>query len=267
MRIVSWNVRRAKSESGVWPLLSQFDPDIALLQEVGSFPPDIGSNFKNELRPATTKNGTAQKFGTAILTKGRFLDDLKLSSKYGWVNAERDYFNGNIVGSVVAVPGHGTYNVVSVYSPAWPVNEDRINGIDVSAVKLSQNPQVWVTEILWSLLQHTMPNSAEDWIVGGDFNSSETFDYLWKGGPRGNKEIIDRMAGLNLRECLRGFKGELIPTFRNPRNGKVIHQLDHVYVSLPLYERIENSAVGDESAVFSNSLSDHLPIVTDFRNQ
>jgi hypothetical protein len=34
----------------------------------------------------------------------------------------------------------------------------------------------------------------EPWVFAGDFNLSETFD-LWRGGPRGNLECLNRMGG------------------------------------------------------------------------
>ena len=109
-----------------------------------------------------------------------------------------------------------------------------------------------------------MPLSDDQWIVGGDFNSSETFDYLWKGGPHGNREILERMNDLGLTECLKGYNGELIPTFRNPRNGKIIHQLDHLFISDGLRSSLERCVTGDASRVFGESLSDHLPVIGDF---
>ena len=62
---------------------------------------------------------------------------------------------------------------------------------------------MWATEIIWSALKNTISNK-EQWIVGGDYNSSETFDKDWqdkhgiKFGIRssGNKEILNRMHRL-----------------------------------------------------------------------
>lgn len=52
--------------------------------------------------------------------------------------------------------------------------------------------------------------AEEPLIVAGDLNSSETFD-LRRGGPRGNREIIDRMNALGFYDCLRMFRGEPMP--------------------------------------------------------
>ena len=43
--------------------------------------------------------------------------------------------------------------------------------------------------------------AEEPFIVAGDLNSSETFDYLWHGDPSGNREIMDRMNALGFYDC------------------------------------------------------------------
>lgn len=106
--------------------------------------------------------------------------------------------------------------------------------------------------------------NSENWIVAGDFNSSVTFDFLWGKKPRGNQELINRLNSIGLTECLKYYSGKLTPTFRNPKGGKVIHQIDHMYVSKPLLQSVTKSYVGGSTKIFGDSISDHLPIVTDF---
>jgi endonuclease/exonuclease/phosphatase family metal-dependent hydrolase len=99
--------------------------------------------------------------------------------------------------------------------------------------------------------------------VAGDFNSSETFD---SPKPRGNREFMERMNGLGLTEGLRACTGQLTPTFRTPRGGFVVHQLDHLYVTEALRRHLTECGVGSAQRVFESArpLSDHLPIVADF---
>lgn len=97
---------------------------------------------------------------------------------------------------------------------------------DLREIKLTQSPKLWVTELLWAALRDAAP--GEPWIVGGDLNSSETLDNMWKRGPHGNREIQDRMRAPGLFESLRG-DGPSVPTFRNPREKYVVHQLDHLF--------------------------------------
>ena len=55
---------------------------------------------------------------------------------------------------------------------------------------------------------------------------------------------------------------KVIPTFRNPNGGKIIHQIDHVYISEGLFSNLTSSNVLSELGVFENKLSDHYPILT-----
>ena len=72
------------------------------------------------------------------------------------------------------------------------------------------------------------------------------------------------MQALGFVECLAGYEMKLIPTYKNAKNGKIIHQLDHVYATANLYKAMSKAYVIDDSNVFENSLSDHLPIVADY---
>jgi len=264
LRVLSWNVRKAKKDSLVWDIISQANPDIITLQEVISVPDFIKDVYSIHLKKATSKNGKKQIFSTGLLVKGEISKDLPLSSEFEWVNTELDFFNGNLLSCVAKIENLFPINVVSVYSPAWPVDKERLKNIDVSSVKLILNPDVWCTEILWSALKNNSGIKNEKWVVAGDFNSSLTFDYLWPGGPSGNKEIIDRMNSIGFTECLNSYTGKLTPTFRNPKGGKIIHQIDHMYVTEYLHSSLTKSFVGDSFDVFEKSISDHLPIISDF---
>jgi hypothetical protein len=87
---------------------------------------------------------------------------------------------------------------------------------------------------------------------------------MWGKEPRGNQEIIDRMNSIGLTECLYHHSGKLVPTFKNAKGGKIIHQMDHVYVSEKLLKTMKNSYIEDSLQVFEQSISDHYPIITEF---
>jgi endonuclease/exonuclease/phosphatase family metal-dependent hydrolase len=133
--------------------------------------------------------------------------------------------------------------------------------VDTSPVKLKLDPDVWVGDILWAGLKHQI-TSDDPWLIGGDFNLSETFDWRPKG-PRGNKEFLDRMADLGLVECLRKITGCVTPTFRNTDGQAVKHQLDHLFVTRQLAHALTGCSIGSQERVFSG-LSDHLPVIADF---
>lgn len=261
-----WNVRRAnKKRNNVWDYFLEIAPDIALLQEVGTLPPSITSNYSLLERKAYARGGKHQKFHTSLLVNGLLMCPLNFATQWAWVNEELQNYSGNIVAAQISLVSGKVLKVVSVYSPAWPVFErEKLKEIDASSIQLKNNPDVWLTEILYAAL--SSQNIKEvPWIVAGDLNSSVTFDTMWKGGPRGNQEIQDRMVALGLTECLRHFQGKLCPTFRNPSNNQVVHQMDHLFVSNAMIEKLSSCVTGDANRVFGGSLSDHLPIIAEFR--
>ena len=262
IRIVSWNIRRAnKKNTLLWNKIFSFNADILLLQEVTSFPKQIYDIYKIKARKAVTKNGNIQRFHTAVLVKHEIDAEIKLFSKLDWVNKELTFFNGNLVACRVNL-NNKYFNIISVYSPAWPVKMSKIKQFDISQVKLENNPDVWCTEILWDALKNVMPLNKLPWIVGGDFNSSPTFDMTFGSG---NQEIIDRMYSLGFKECLKEYNGKLTPTFKNPKGGKIIHQIDHLYTSNDIFKNLKYCNVIDQQEIFQKSLSDHLPIVANFQ--
>jgi hypothetical protein len=264
MRVVVWNMRKATKASPAWEYLLELAPDLALLQEVGSVPETVGHTYQRVARRAARKTEGSQKFSTAVLAKGEVGPSIPLSSEWTWVNQELGRFAGNLVAELVTLANRSCLRALSAYSPAWPVAYGRLTGVDISQVKLLHSPDVWVTELLWAALRGHRINEGPPWLVGGDLNCSETFDDMWPHGPHGNREVLDRMGALGLTECLRHVNGDVVPTFRNPRGGKVIHQMDHLFVSGSLLERLTSCETGDADRVFKQSLSDHLPIIADF---
>ncbi len=265
-RIVAWNCRRAALKSGAWDYLLELDPDVALLQEVGAVPPRVSDVYTSAEATPVTRTGRPQRFRTAVLVRGEIAGDVELPAPSGWVARELAFFMGNFVAKRVTLRNGLDLKVISAHSPAFPIDWSRLKGVDTTGIQLTQNRDVWATEILWASLG-SMGIAADDpFVVGGDFNSSETFDTLWAGGPRGNREFIERMNALGLHECLRTFQGQLTPTFRSPRGGSVIHQLDHLYVTSALLGKLVRCDVDSADRVFgaTPTLSDHLPIVADF---
>jgi len=263
-RVVTWNCNCANGGSGVWDYLLEIAPDVALLQEVSDIPNKVHSAYEYLMYKATKNDGSPQRFSTALLVKGRSGKKLLLPAPAKWVEEELQRFSGNFVAREILPDNGPPMKAISVYSPAWPVDRRRLSGIDVTGVRLTQNRDIWVSDLLWSSLQHLRSDLDQPWIVAGDFNLSETFD-LWRGGPRGNREYLDRMAALGFIECLRQSQGKLTPTFRNTGNGAIKHQMDHLFVTPVLAEQLIACHTGSPERVFNAGLSDHLPIVADFQ--
>jgi exonuclease III len=262
LKVVCWNVKRAKKEKDIlWNKILSFDADILLLQEVISFPQQILDSYEIQERKATKKNGSDQLFSTALLVKAEICSEIKLFSKHDWVNKELDFFKGNLIAFKIRFKDN-YLNVVSIYSPAWEIDRERLKGIDISEVKLEKNPDIWCTEVFRDALKNIMSVDNHSWIIGGDLNASSTFDKTFSSG---NQEILDRYYALGLKECLKEYNGKLTPTFKNTNGGKVIHQMDHLFTSNDLFENLENCYITEQNEIFDNNLSDHLPIIANFK--
>jgi len=265
LRICTWNMRRATNTSdAAWAYLESLNPDVALLQEINSIPNAVSSRYAVLQRRAHGKSGKPQHCSTAVLVRGTIEKAITLSSSWDWVNDELQRFDGNLVSAEVALDSGELLRVMSVYSPAWPIDTTRLKDVDISRIKLIHSSKVWGTELMWDALRNVQRDETP-WIVAGDLNSSITFDKHRGGGPGGNQEIQDRMSDLGFVECLRSWQGKLTPTFKNPNGGKVIHQIDHLFASDPLSGKLARCFTGDPAKVFVERLSDHLPIIADFQ--
>lgn len=265
-RVVTWNCRRASAASGLWDYLLELDPDVALLQDFGSVPDRVRSQYTHAMNVKPPAANRAPRHMTGVLVKSADVEDLPLPAPNEWVARELENMGEFLNAKVVTLSGGIRLKVISVYSPAFPIDPERLKGIDTSSIQLTQSRDLWVTELMWAALTSMKVSEEEPVVVGGDLNSSETFDILWRGGPRGNREIMDRMNALGFYDCLRMFKGELTPTFRTPRGGQLVHQLDHLYVTPLLLSRLAWCDIGSITRIFEAkpTLSDHLPIVADF---
>jgi len=260
MRVVTWNCRRSTKEKDIWKHVQELSPNILLLEEVSSFPKWIENNYIYKYERSITKNNTKQRFGNLLAHNGEKIQEIELTTELAWVNKEIKKFKGNLLSYNIKLNSNAL-NLISVYSPAWPLNSDILNQEQIGSVKLTQNRELWLADLLWYALKCNINNNL-NYIIGGDFNLSTTFD-SWGKYPRGNQEYLDRMRDIGLIECLKKFHGELVPTFKDPSNGKIIHQMDHLFVTSNLYLKLSNCCVGDREYIFGNKLSDHLPIIAD----
>jgi len=258
-RIVTWN---CNGRAAIWDYLLDLHADVALLQEVGPIPERVRQVYDLRLATPKTKTGRPQRFKTALLVRGTIGEPLSMPAPIDWVAKELDYFSGNLPAYSIELADGTALRTICVYSPAWPVDRLRLEGLDLSGVKLSQNPDVWVMDLLWASLNCQRFDPLVNWVIAGDFNSSETFDQ-WPGGPRGNREYLDKMASLGLVECLRQQKGRVTPTFRDPKGHGINHQTDHLFVTSQMAALLVRCETGSPEQVFG-LLSDHLPIVADF---
>jgi exonuclease III len=265
MRVVSWNIRRAATEpkQRAWTYLADLEPDVVLLQEVGDIPASFLDQHSVLHRLAIGKTGRPQRFGSALLVRHGPLTEVALMAPLTWVNDELNRLGGFVVAGQANVLGTEAV-VVSVHSPAWYLDRPRLSLVDVGDVRLTQNSDVWVADLVLAAIRPLVAESRQV-LVGGDFNLSKTFD-AWRRGGRGNQEYLDRMAALSVVECLAGFRGRLTPTFRNPKGGRVVHQIDHLFASTKFAEQLRSCDVPPAENIFQQGQSDHLPIIADFND-
>lgn len=252
MRVVAWNMNAM--DRG-WSYLWELDPDIALLSEVKSVELDQ-EGYSIVSKRAARRTREPQRFSTALVTRAP-VTSTRLETPWEWVDQELESMRGNFV-----TGSHGELNLISAYSPAWPImKRQQLAEIPTaSEVKLKHNPELWGTELLWAMLK--AQDLSKPWVVGGDLNACETFD-LWNAKPRGNRELLDRMEHLGFTELLRASAGEIVPTYYNSKTKQVRNQMDHLWVTQDLAARVVRCVVGDADIVFGEKLSDHLPIIAD----
>jgi exonuclease III len=245
-----------------WPLLRDLEPDVALIQEVRSVPDDVASSYQIVRRHAVRRSGQPQNFSTAILVNGSVDHELELSSPWPWVDTQLDKFDGIFVSASTKISDL-KINVLSVHSPYWRIlSSSELSLIEGSdQVKRENNPHLGGVDLLWAALKER--TAVGTWMVGGDVNVCETFD-SWGPRPRGSREFLDRMRDLGLTEVLREAQGQLTPTYRKFKTGECRNQMDYLWVSKDLANRLVSCEVGDPDVVFAKGLSDHLPIIAEF---
>ena len=263
MKVLTWNVNKAgESRRELWQMVQREDADIVLLQEVSGIPGWIRNQYQCHVISPRYFEGHNAPFSSAVLSKGSINATRYLESELEWVNKIYSERYGWIVGCEITLACGELFRVVAVHSPAFPIPRDQWTDVDVSAVKLTKNPELWFTEILWALLRSAGISDDTNWIVGGDLNSSVKFD---EPKDRGNREIVGRLNALGLTDCLSHYHGGAVPTFQH--SGKSIeHQLDYCYVNAPMLERLTQARVPSAEDVFHRRprLSDHLPILCEF---
>lgn len=288
MRVLTWNTtgaaipKNGNLAADKWKVLLKLNPDIAVLQEVFGVPECVRDVYHVEYQKATFFADRKANFGTAVLARKpdwTVGPEVSWESEYRWVNQIQETFPGWLIGRKIGSKwGGDNYSVVAVHAPAFPLKCDKktpklcriLDGVDIGPVKLQNNPKLWFTEILWSLLKGANTRDGTSWIVAGDFNSSRLFD---KPKNKGNGEIIARLQAMGLLDCVFQYElqrhvcpdfGDRVPTYKQP-NGSVVHQLDYIYVTLPLVDRLTNVRVGHGLPDVKEWISNHLPIICDFR--
>ncbi len=264
MRVMCWNMRRARAKSHAWQYLLDQTPDVALLQEVCGLPDAVRGTYAQQVETPINRAGAPQRFHTALLVRGEIGPAIELRASSARVQAQLDRYRGCLVANEISLFDGRRLTAVSIHSPAWAVDHSEFDDADVARVRLEKNSKVWVTDLLRDALSQVEGLRDQPWILAGDLNCCETLDRP-PNGWRGNKEYLDRMDALGLVECLRRHQGRLTPTFRS-RSGSVRNQIDHMFVTPPLAKALVSCETGRREDVYEGAvaLSDHLPVVAEF---
>lgn len=262
-RIVTWNMRAATARRlAAWNVFDAIGADVAALQEVMSLPGNVRERYAIVEGHPQGKRGLPQRSKNTIAVRGTICEPIHLQSANPWVNDALAWWGPCILARRVTLDGGQSLNVVSVYSPAWPLPREMWTDHDVTGIKLDNNPDVWCSCALWAGLRDTIPKHPGPWIVAGDFNLSIAFD-LWRKAGRGNRESLERLRSIGLSDCLSRSISEPVMTWRHS-TGRATHQLDYLLASADMRARLAKCEVVQSERVIDVGISDHLPIVADF---
>jgi exodeoxyribonuclease-3 len=262
MKILTWNLNNRAKNQKAWDVILDYDPDLALISEANFIPTDL-SGFSICSEAAMGSHRRSRRFRTCILAKGQIREPIQLVAKQDWVNEGLRAFPGNFVARRIDFPVWGVVNAISVHMPSWYFPHRQFTNDDLSDVILPGYSKISMSELLWAALAETMPCLDGDWIVGGDFNTSE-FLGSTKLQNDANREVIDRMRRLGFVEAVRHLNGRPVPSWKSSRKTAALkHQLDHLYLSGAFREFLASASIGAPGLYFPLGLTDHLPLMAE----
>jgi len=269
MRVVTWNMAywsHRKDHDAAWRwVLGELRPDILLCQE--AVPPDWVAADHAVVWSRAYEDGQ-QPWGTGIVTRLR-CTPCRVSGLDEWLGAlppsipgksERARIHradGWLAAASIAVPAlDAEMLIASVHNPAYPIEKERLGSIDIAAMKLKKNPDLWFLDVLFFFLKARL---GERILVGGDFNASRLLD-VTLGRERGNNEFFERIAAEGFVSLHRLFHDADERTFFALRGAH--HQLDYLYADAPVAAHASRCFVHPVTAY-----SDHAPVVADLGSE
>lgn len=258
MRLAVWNM--AGRASG-WEWLDRNDVEIALL---------------NEVRPVAGRPGAwpsyavheGQQWRSAVITELPHAPVPPATPTYRSPKGTWPVFGpflpkpGAVSAAIVTLPSDERLLAVAAYGVLSEFADTSMHRIICDLANILDDP--------------TMPRLL---VIGGDFNATSQ----WAGANRRfrarDATVLERLKGLDLVDAVDRFlpeaRGPLegcpcqeaacrhVHTRRDPRNPEVPWQNDYVFVSRSLAARLTSAIVVATNETFA--LSDHAPIVLDFR--
>jgi hypothetical protein len=191
-----WSNRTTHDAAWRW-VFDALKPEILLCQEC--VPPHWVRQERNVLW-SQAYPGSKQPWGTGLVTSFP-CEPAPVPALDVWFKTIRSSVPGKdelagihqagtwFVTGRVEIPTLGPTLVGSFHSPAYPIEKERLDGVDITAMKLKRNPDLWLTDVVF---HHVRPLLGTKVLVGGDFNASRLLDK--RSGAGGNNEFFDRIA-------------------------------------------------------------------------
>ena len=258
MKLISWNLAH---RDDAWRCLLDSGADVALVQEAGKPPSDVKAKIEVDGEKwATEGAGSQRQWRTAVV---RLTDNVKIDwfkpRRIGDAGAESLTVSclGTLTAARVTLLDGTSYLLVSMYAP-WERPHVSTGGrwiyADASAHRVISD----LSALIGQQRAHRM-------IAAGDLNILYGYgDYgsrYWAGRY---KTVFDRMSALGLSfvgpqapagRLAEPWPDELpktsrdLPTYRSTRQtaATATRQLDFVFASTPLVERIRAKAINEPS--------------------
>ncbi len=275
MRVINFNIKGARvpgrknrvTQERSWHLLAAYNADVALVQEVETkaIPDWVSKRW-------TIIHGKQDLFGNAMAGWGSVIAakpelNLQIPSNYQEYKNIRLIYDYAVFGEI-DLPDSNKALIFSVHSPALrlPKYLEIMNYSDALTPEqmeaMAQNgDKPWALDLIFDVINKAV--KGRRFIVGGDWNNSRLFDFDPNLRKRGqlpfSTMFFTRANDAGWCEC-HGMKNEE-RSYLNPRSRP--HQLDHLFCDKVTYRNMVDSSVRADWIVYE--LSDHAPLVTDFK--
>lgn len=236
----------ATGHTNAWRWLNDLDVDIALVQEAVRTDQAV-AHWDSVIW--SSKYG--RNWGSAVLTRGMSYRAWEVPTTCPWLRA---------VGGAacVAEPEEpGGLWLASIHSSAgsWKETElPSLPSLDGIARCSADGSELWEIEVVAHELRDVLRDKP--FIVGGDLNSSLTFDKNY--GGRENEVLFANLAGSGYVDLRPRHELDEVQTYFKP--GAHPYQLDHVYADTGTEVRVTSWEVLTDVAA-GLGLSDHAPIL------
>lgn len=239
MRFVSWNI--ARRSTGIPLAIEAFRPDIAFFQEVRD---SERQNFDGyfSLGKAINERDRHENWGNLIISKTP-LEEVDLGSDY----------QGSMIAATTTLENGLTLGLLNLYGLLERTQSNpNIKVVHFGIHRMLSDAGFW-------LAQFDGPK-VDGFMVAGDFNKDRKMDggKSFKSGRQIASNLLNRFSDFGLIELVPRYYPHGVQTFRHSTSS-VDWQIDHIFISENLSDKVENLEVIKDEIIKSSS--DHNPIL------